>query len=138
MIIWDIVGHLQGSKRPLPGKLRKNLKRGSRGLSAPWSKRARKRVEHDCFSSVFFCPVGGQQHPKLSLLLSIATEYDRASPPDPGSLKALLLPPLLNNVQTRERKGYRRGAARNFLHSFPLSSAPVVQSYWALLLSIIR
>ena len=27
-----------------------------------------------------------------------------------------------------ERKGYRRGTARNFLHSFPLSSAPVVQS----------
>ena len=53
------------------------------------------------------------------------------SPPAPGSLKALLFPPLLNNVQTRERKGYRWGTARNFVHSFPLSSAPVVQSYWA-------
>ena len=52
-------------------------------------------------------------------------------PAPPGSLKALLLPPLLNNVQTRERKGYRRGTARNFLHSFPLSGTPVVQSYWA-------
>ena len=50
--------------------------------------------------------------------------------PVPGSLKAPLLPPLFNNVQTRERKGYRRGTARNFLHSFPLSGAPVVQSYW--------
>ena len=36
------------------------------------------------------------------------------SPPAPGSLKAPLLPPLLNNVQTRERKGYKRGTARNF------------------------
>ena len=53
------------------------------------------------------------------------------SPPAPGSLKAPLLPPLLNNVQTRERKGYERDTARNFLHSFPLSSTPVVQSYWA-------
>ena len=53
------------------------------------------------------------------------------SPPTPGSLKTPLLPPLLNNVQTRERKGYRRGTARNFLHSFPLSGTPVVQSYWA-------
>ena len=53
------------------------------------------------------------------------------SPPAPGSLKTLLLPPLLNNVQTRERKGYRRGTARNFLHSFPFSNTPVVQSYWA-------
>ena len=33
--------------------------------------------------------------------------------------------------KTRERKGYERGTARNFLHSFPLSGAPVVQSYWA-------
>ena len=32
-------------------------------------------------------------------------------PARPGSLKTLLLPPLLNNVQTRERKGYRRGTA---------------------------
>ena len=53
------------------------------------------------------------------------------SPPAPGSLKALLLPPLLNNVQTRERKGYRRGTARNFLYSLPLSGTPVVRSYWA-------
>ena len=36
------------------------------------------------------------------------------SPPAPGSLKAPLLPSLLNNVQTRERKGYERGTARNF------------------------
>ena len=27
--------------------------------------------------------------------------------------------------------GYKRGTARNFLHSFPLSGTPVVQSYWA-------
>ena len=57
-----------------------------------------------------------------------STVQCKLSPPTPGSLKALLLPPLLNNVQTRERKGYRRGAARNFLHLFPLSSTPVVQS----------
>ena len=68
----------------------------------------------------------------------IDTEYDRAKvppyngndpPPALGSLKVLLFPPLLNNVQTRERKGYKRGTARNFLHSFPLSGAPVVQSF---------
>ena len=61
------------------------------------------------------------------------TEYDRAKvPPHNGnSLKAPLLQPLLNNVQSRERKGYRRGTARNFLHSFSLSGTPVVQSYWA-------
>ena len=34
-------------------------------------------------------------------------------------------------MQTRERKGCERGATRNFLQSFPLSSAPVVQSYWS-------
>ena len=34
-------------------------------------------------------------------------------------------------MQTRQCKGYRRVTARNFLHSFPLSSTPVVQSYWA-------
>ena len=65
------------------------------------------------------------------------TEYDRAKvppyngndpPPAPGSLKRSLFPPLLNNVETRERKGYERGTARNFLHSFPLSGTPVVQS----------
>ena len=33
--------------------------------------------------------------------------------------------------ETRERKGYKRGTAQNFLHSFPLSGTPVVQSYWA-------
>ena len=33
--------------------------------------------------------------------------------------------------KTRERKGYERGTAQNFLHSFPLPSTPVVQSYWA-------
>ena len=43
-------------------------------------------------------------------------------PPAPGSLKVLLFPLLLNEVQN---KGYKRGTA------FPLSSAPVVQSYWA-------
>ena len=72
------------------------------------------------------------------------TEYDRAKVPPyngndprpaPGSLKAPLLPPLLNNVQTRECKGCKQGTARNFLHSFPLSSAPVVQSYWAWIFS---
>ena len=31
--------------------------------------------------------------------------------------------------KTRERKGYERGTARNFLQSFPLSGTPVVQSY---------
>ena len=28
--------------------------------------------------------------------------------------------------KTRERKGYKRGTAQNFLHSFPLSGTPVV------------
>ena len=37
--------------------------------------------------------------------------------------------------KTRERKGYNRGTARNFLHSFPLSGTPVVQSYWAWMIS---
>ena len=50
-------------------------------------------------------------------------------PPAPGSLKALLFPPILDNVQTRDRKGYKRGTARNFLQSFPLFGTPVVQSY---------
>ena len=48
-----------------------------------------------------------------------------------GSLKALLCPPLVNKVQNRGSQGYERGTARNFLHSFPLSGTPVVQSYWA-------
>ena len=38
--------------------------------------------------------------------------------------------------KTGERKGYKRGTARNFLHSFPLSGTPVVQSYWAWILGL--
>ena len=59
----------------------------------------------------------------------IDTEYDRAKvppyngndpPPAPGSLKTLM-------YKTRERKGYKRGTARNFLHSFPLSEQTTKQ-----------
>ena len=32
---WDIVGHQQGSKRPLPGNSEKISEKGFRGLSAP-------------------------------------------------------------------------------------------------------
>ena len=72
------------------------------------------------------------------------TEYDRGegstvqwkrSPNSTGSLKALLFPPLLNNVQTRVRKGCERGTTRNFPQSFPLSSTQVVQSYWGIFAS---
>ena len=54
------------------------------------------------------------------------------SPPSPGSLKPLLFPHLLNKAQRRERKGRNRGTTRSFLHSFPLSGTPDVQSYWAM------
>ena len=57
------------------------------------------------------------------------TEYDRAKvppysgndpPPAPRSLKgASLSTPIKRSYETRGRKGYKRGAARNFLHSFP-------------------
>ena len=49
-----IVGHLQESKGLSLGNSQKSLKRGSWGLSAPGSKKARKRVENDYFSSFFF------------------------------------------------------------------------------------
>ena len=49
----DIVGLLQESKRPLPKKLRKKSEKGFRGLSAPGSKKTRKRVENGNFSSFF-------------------------------------------------------------------------------------
>ena len=62
----------------------------------------------------------------------VSTVQWKWSPPGPGSLKALLLFTLFNKkYKTRERKGYERGTARNFLHSFPLSGTAVVQSYWA-------
>ena len=41
-MVCDIVGLLQESKRPLPRKLRKSPRRGSRGLSAPGSKKFKK------------------------------------------------------------------------------------------------
>ena len=46
------------------------------------------------------------------------------SPPAPGSLKALLFPPLLNKVQTRERKGYKRGTAQNFHWAWIMAHLP--------------
>ena len=51
---WDNVSHQQGSKRPLPKKLRKSPKRGS-GVSRPWvqKKLEKDRVENDYFSSFF-------------------------------------------------------------------------------------
>ena len=45
-----------------------------------------------------------------------------------------LFPPLCpceTKHKTRGRKGCKRGTTRNFLHSFPLSGSPVVQSFWA-------
>ena len=41
----------------------------------------------------------------------------------------LCFQPYSTKYKTRERKGYERGTA--LLQSFPLSGAPVVQSYWA-------
>ena len=56
--VWDIVGLLQGSKRPLPGKLRKKSEKGFRHLSAPGSKKVKKtfwksrnRVENESKTS---------------------------------------------------------------------------------------
>ena len=40
---WDIVGLLQGSKRPLPRKLRKKSEKGFLGLLGPGVKKARKK-----------------------------------------------------------------------------------------------
>ena len=67
------------------------------------------------------------------------TEYDRGRfsrtiemiPALPWQSKRPSVPPLLNKHKTRGCKECERGASRNFLHSFPLSSIPVVQSYWA-------
>ena len=47
-----------------------------------------------------------------------------------------LFPPLVNQVENKGTQGSERGTTRNFLQSFPLSSAPVVQSYWAWILSL--
>ena len=67
-------------------------------------------------------------------------EYDRAKVPphngnDPRSplvvSKPFCFQPFFSKVQERERKGYKRGTARNILHSFPLSGTAVVQSHWA-------
>ena len=66
-------------------------------------------------------------------MFQLDTKYDRLKvppyngndpPPAPGSPKGLLFPSLSNTVENK-------GTARNFLHSFPLSGAPVVQSYCA-------
>ena len=43
ILSWDIVGLLQGSKRPLPRKLRKKSEKGLPGLSAPGSKKREKK-----------------------------------------------------------------------------------------------
>ena len=56
------------------GNSEKSLKRGSRGLSAPGSKKARKRVENDYFSSFFrvfgsFSTSGHKKIRPLRLLL---------------------------------------------------------------------
>ena len=59
------------------------------------------------------------------------TVHWKWSPPSPGSLKALLFPSLVKKHKTRGHKGRERGTTRNFLHSFPLSGTPVVQSFWA-------
>ena len=68
------------------------------------------------------------------------TAYDRVKvPPYNGNdhrpplvvYKPFCFHPYSTKYKRRERKGYKRGPARNFFHSFPLSSTPVVQSYWA-------
>ena len=73
-------------------------------------------------------------------LLSFDTEYDRAKvppyngndpPPAPGSLKAPLFPPLVNEVQNKGTQGVRARYGAELPQSFPLSGTPVVQSYWA-------
>ena len=45
----DIVGLLQESKRPLPRKLRKKSEKGSRALSALWSKKPKKESKMTIF-----------------------------------------------------------------------------------------
>ena len=67
------------------------------------------------------------------------TEYDRAKVPqyngsDPVPLevdKPFWFHPYQTKYKTRGRKGCEQAMTRNFLHSFPLSCTPVVQSYWA-------
>ena len=53
---------------------------------------------------------------RIGILIKVDTEHDRAKvppyngndpPPAPGSLKALLFPPLLNNVQNKGTQGVR-------------------------------
>ena len=70
------------------------------------------------------------------------TEYDQAKvppyngndpQPSPGESKSpsAFTPLVITKYKTRGRKRYKQGTTRNFLHSFPLSGTPVVQSYWA-------
>ena len=55
----------------------------------------------------------------------------KLSPLSPGSLKALLFPPLVNKVQSKGTQGVRARYDAE-LHPFiSLSGTPVVQSYWA-------
>ena len=48
--IWDIIGHLQGSKRPLPRKLRKKFEKG---LPGPLGPRAKKQLEKESKVTIF-------------------------------------------------------------------------------------
>ena len=93
------------------------------------------------FSVLFWQPSGGAKKSTPNMTGRRFHRTMEMIPSAPGSLKALLFPPLLNNVENKGTQGvrarygaelrYERGTARNFLHSFPLSGALVVQSYWA-------
>ena len=129
---------------PLTGALLKLSNRRSHTSRKRWSRRNEVLRKNNLLPGIFFAqelPRKTKTRERKERVLSTPNMTGRRFhrtmdmiPAAPGSLKAPLLPPLLNNVQTRERKGYRRGTARNFLHSFPLSSSPVVQSYWAWIL----
>ena len=53
------------------------------------------------------------------------------SPPAPGSLKALLFPPLLNKVQTKGTQGVQARYGAELPPFISIVQYPVVQSYWA-------
>ena len=99
---WNIVGHLQGSKRRLLGKLRKkSLKRGFRGLG---SKKARK---HDYFSSFF--RVFGSFSTRFRLFFRACWPRGREAPATPFQTffgvsqgEAFLTPVMANDIPSHE------------------------------------
>ena len=77
----DIVGLLQGSKRPLPRKVREKNKseKGFPGPLGPRAEKTRKRVENNYFSSFFnfFCFFGFLVHFSHARIFS---EFSRERP----------------------------------------------------------